>query len=264
MKIASRNVNGIRAVLKKDFFPRVKATNADIFCFQEVKAFESQIPAEIRFHLADYQYVRHHGSRPGYAGTALFFRKDMNITEKKAEFSDLMFREDGRMTQLNFWYQNKEIALLNLYFPNGNPRADGTEMLPYKLAFYEKYRAYMHSLRAEGKRVISTGDFNICHKEIDIARPEANKDSIGFLPIERAEMDTLVAEHYHDVFRTLHPTAKDSYTRRSYRSGARERNVGWRLDYFWVDEAVLPWIATIEHQETVEGSDHCPIILELK
>jgi len=112
--------------------------------------------------------------------------------------------------------------------------------------------------------VVSTGDFNVCHNAIDIARPEENKNSIGFLPVERAEMDKFVNEGYVDVFRRFYPDVKDKYTRRSYRSGARERNVGRRLDYFWVDEEVLPLVEKIEHQEHVEGSDHCPILLELK
>jgi exodeoxyribonuclease-3 len=168
------------------------------------------------------------------------------------------------MTQLDFHWNRKDISLLNIYFPNGGTRADGTEMLDYKLDFYEKYRQYMNELRNAGKLVISTGDFNICHEAIDIARPEENKNSIGFLPIERAEMDKLVADHYVDVFRHFNPETKNKYTRRSYRAGARPRNVGRRLDYFRVNEDVLPFVAKAEHQETVEGSDHCPIILELK
>ena len=167
------------------------------------------------------------------------------------------------MTQLNFRLKGKEFALLNIYFPNGGTRADGTEMLTYKLDFYQQYRSYMGMLRKQGKLVISTGDFNICHQAIDIARPEENKNSIGFLPIERAEMDTLVKEGYVDVFRALYPEMKDKYTWRSYRAGAKERNVGRRLDYFWVSEEVLPLVSGIEHQEKVQGSDHCPIMLEL-
>ncbi|MDR0861092.1 MAG: endonuclease/exonuclease/phosphatase family protein [Candidatus Peribacteria bacterium] len=178
MKIASRNVNGIRAVINKDFFPRVKTNDPDIICLQEVKAFENQIPPEIRFHLSNYDYLRHHGTRPGYAGTAIFYKKGIEITEEKSEFSFPCFSEDGRTTQLNFAYGNEEIALINCYFPNGGPRADGTEMLPYKLDFYEKFRSYMNELRNAGKLVISTGDFNICHEPIDIARPEENKNSI--------------------------------------------------------------------------------------
>jgi exodeoxyribonuclease-3 len=137
-------------------------------------------------------------------------------------------------------------------------------MLPYKLDFYEKFRTYLDELRNAGNLVISTGDFNICHQPIDIARPEANKNSIGFLPIERAEMDKLVDDKFVDVFRHFYPEMKDKYTWWSYRAAAKERNVGRRLDYFWVSEKVLPLIHTVEHQEKVEGSDHCPILLELK
>jgi exodeoxyribonuclease-3 len=164
--------------MNKDFFPRIKENNADIICLQEVKAFESQIPPEIRFHLTEYQYVRHHGTRPGYAGTAIFYKKELPIIEKKSDFSFPCFSDDGRMTQLDVRWNEKEISLLNIYFPNGGTRADGTEMLSYKLDFYDTYRHYMNELRNAGKRVISTGDFNICHQAIDIARPEANKDSI--------------------------------------------------------------------------------------
>jgi exodeoxyribonuclease-3 len=136
-------------------------------------------------------------------------------------------------------------------------------MLTYKLHFYEYYRKYINTLQNEGKLVISTGDFNICHEAIDIARPEENKNSIGFLPIERAEMDKLVTDKYVDVFRHFNPNVKDKYTRRSYRSAAKERNVGRRLDYFRVSEALLPLIKKVEHQENIQGSDHCPILLEL-
>jgi exodeoxyribonuclease-3 len=121
----------------------------------------------------------------------------------------------------------------------------------------------MNQLQQGGKLVISTGDFNICHEAIDIARPEENKNSIGFLPIERAEMDKLVADKYVDVFRHFSPEARDKYTWRSYRAGARQRNVGRRLDYFRVSEHVLPLVREIEHQENVQGSDHCPILLSL-
>jgi len=129
MKISSRNVNGIRAVLGKGFIDRVKQEQADIICLQEVKAFEQQIPVEIRFFLTDYQYLWHHGTRPGYAGTAILYRKSLEIVEKKADFPISSFQEDGRVTELRFLYQGKETVLLNLYFPNGNDRADGTKML---------------------------------------------------------------------------------------------------------------------------------------
>ena len=118
MKIASRNVNGIRAVMGKDFFSWVKATAPDIICLQEVKAFSNQIPAEIRFFLSDYDILRHTGTRAGYAGTAILYQKKLEITEKKADFPYVCFQEDGRVTQLDFRLQEKEFSLLNVYFPN--------------------------------------------------------------------------------------------------------------------------------------------------
>ena len=149
----------------------------------------------------------------------------MEIIEKKSEFEEPSFWEDGRVTQLTLRHQEKELIILNGYFPNGNPRADGREMLPYKLAFYESFRKYLNTLKEAGKLIITTGDFNICHHPIDIARPEENKNSIGFLPIEREEMDKLQTDGYIDVFRYFYPEMKDKYTWWSYRSGARERNV---------------------------------------
>lgn len=263
MKIVSWNVNGLRAVLNKGFFEWVHLTDADIICLQEVKAFANQIPAEVRFHLSHYDYIWHQGTRPWYAGTGIFYCKGLEIKEAKSHFDDECFHEDGRVTELNFSLQGKNFTLLNCYFPNGNPRSDWTEMLWYKLEFYECFRKYINSLRKDWQLIISTGDFNICHKEIDIARPKENEKSIWFLPIERAEMDKLVTDKYVDVFRYFYPELKDQYTRWSYRAGARPRNVWWRLDYFWVSEDVLPMIKSMEHQTNIEGSDHCPIVLEL-
>ncbi|MBU0627316.1 endonuclease/exonuclease/phosphatase family protein [Patescibacteria group bacterium] len=143
-------------------------------------------------------------------------------------------------------------VLLNLYFPNGGERADGTEMLGYKLEFYKHFRHYINTLRKKGERVITCGDFNICHHEIDIARPKENVNSIGFLPIERIEMDKLEKDGYIDVFRHINPELADQYTWRSFRAGARQRNVGWRLDYFWVSEDVISQVQKIIHQNSVE------------
>jgi exodeoxyribonuclease-3 len=147
MKIVSRNVNGIRAVINKDFFPWLKSINPDIICLQEVKAFTHQIPPEVRFHFSDYDFVWHAGTRAGYAGTAIFYRKGLAVLGTRSQFDDACFHEDGRMTELSFSHAGKDFVLLNGYFPNGNPRSDGTEMLGYKLAFYERFREYVSTLR---------------------------------------------------------------------------------------------------------------------
>ena len=264
MKILSWNVNWIRAVIQKWFFDWVKENDPDFVCLQEVKAFEIQIPAEIRFHLSDYDYLWHQGTRPGYAWTAIFFKKWIEILEKKSEFPFHEFSDEGRVTKIAFKYEEKIVHLLNVYFPNGWDRADGTEMLSYKLDFYEKMRQYVQWIRDEWAEVIICGDFNICHTEIDIARPKENENSIWFLPIERAEMDKLENDGFVDVFRKLNPELKDQYTWWSYRGWARERNVGRRLDYFWVSPELFDEVKNMQHQTNVQWSDHCPIKLELK
>ena len=264
MKILSWNVNWIRAVIQKWFFGWVKENDADIICLQEVKAFEIQIPSEIRFHMSDYDYLWHKWTRPWYAGTAIFFKKWIKIVEKKSDFPFHEFSDEGRVTELIFKQGEEKIHLLNVYFPNGWDRADWTEMLSYKLDFYEKMRQYIQSIRDKWDEVIVCGDFNICHTEIDIARPKENENSIWFLPIERAEMDKLEDDGLVDVFRKLNPDLKNQYTRWSYRGWARQRNVGRRLDYFWISSNVFNDIQSMKHQTNILWSDHCPIELNMK
>ena len=264
MKILSWNVNWIRAVIQKWFFGWVKENDADIICLQEVKAFEIQIPSEIRFHMSNYDYLWHKWTRPWYAGTAIFFKKWIKIVEKKSDFPFHEFSDEGRVTELIFKQGGEKIHLLNVYFPNGWDRADWTEMLSYKLDFYEKMREYIQSIRDKWDEVIVCGDFNICHTEIDIARPKENENSIWFLPIERAEMDKLEDDWLVDVFRKLNPGLKDQYTWWSYRGWARQRNVGRRLDYFWISPNVFNDIQSMNHQINILWSDHCPIELNMK
>jgi exodeoxyribonuclease III len=261
MKICSRNVNGIRAVLQKGFIDRFRQEDPDILCLQEVKAFEYQIPAELKYLLSEYNYAWHAGSRPWYAWVATFWKKSLAVDTVTSTFEDIQhFHQDGRVVEISFW----QIVLLNIYFPNWWERADGTEMLSYKLHFYDTFLEYIDALRASWKKIITTGDFNICHQEIDIARPKENENSIGFLPIERAKMDDLVAHGYVDVFRHFYPTLSDHYTWWSYRAGARPRNVWRRLDYFWVSQELLPLVSAVQQQDQIMGSDHCPISMILR
>lgn len=263
MKILSWNVNWIRAVIQKWFFDWVKENDADIICLQEVKAFENQIPVEIRFHLSDYDYLWHRWKKPWYAGTAIFFKKWIEIVEKRSDFSFHEFSDEGRVTEISFKYGEIVVYLLDVYFPNGGSRADGTEMLTYKLDFYEKMRSYIQWIRDIGEQVIICGDFNICHTEIDIARPKENENSIWFLPIERKEMDKLEDDGLIDVFRRLNPDLRDYYTWWSYRGWARERNVWRRLDYFWISPELFEYVKDMQHQINIFWSDHCPIELNL-
>lgn len=264
MKIISRNINWIRAVIQKWFFERCKSENPDIICLQEVKAFENQIPPVFFLELWDYEYVWHKWTRAGYAWTAIFFKKDIKTIEKKSEFLFKEFSDEWRITELDFKYWDKKIWLINWYFPNGWTRADGTEMLTYKLDFYEKMREYIKNLRKIWITPIICGDFNICHKEIDIARPKENENSIWFLPIERAEMDKLENDGLIDIYRHFYPNLKEKYTWWSYRAWARPRNIGWRLDYFWSIDKIINNVKWVEQLDKVLWSDHCPIMLELK
>jgi len=233
LKIASRNVNWIRAVIQKWFYDRVKKNDRDIICLQETKAFESQLPVEFRYHMADYNRVRHSGTKPWYSWTATLYKKSLNLISSKSHFEDIEhFHEDGRVVETKFSLSslikegdhevvedlNKTFTLLNIYFPNWWDKADWTEMLTYKLKFYDHFIQYINNLRVQWENIITTWDFNICHNPIDIARPEENKNSIWFLPIERAEMDKLLENWYTDIFRHFNPDLKDQYTRRSYRA----------------------------------------------
>ncbi|PZM86685.1 MAG: exodeoxyribonuclease III, partial [candidate division SR1 bacterium] len=223
--------------------------------------FEHQLPAELKFIMQDYRHIWHRSERPGYAGTAIFYKKDLNIESTKNEFGECpIFNDDGRVTAI----ERSDFVLFNIYFPNGGDRADGTEMLSYKLKFYQDYQQEIKRLTALGKKVITTGDFNICHREIDIARPKENVNSIGFLPIERAEMDQMEQAGMIDVFRMQNPELRDKYTWWSYRAGVRERNIGWRLDYFRVSENLKEQLGTMVHYDQIFGSDHCPIGLEFE
>jgi len=252
----------VRAVIKKGFLDWVKQEDHDILCLQETKAFEHQMPVEMRFALNDYDYVWHEGKRPWYAGTATFYKKSLQLIGKSSRFANIEhFNDDGRVVEIRFEFDGKEIVLLNLYFPNGGTRANGQEMLSYKLAFYDHFLHYATTLKNEGKSVIACGDFNICHTEIDIARPEANKNSIGFLLVEREKIWSVFDAGFVDVFRNFNPGLRDQYTWWSYRAGARPRNVGWRLDYFVVSKDLLQNIKWIKHLTNVMGSDHCPIQL---
>lgn len=260
MKIISWNVNGIRAVAKKWFKEFVETENPDVLCIQETKAFEAQFLKDV-WELEWYKYVWHTGTRAGYAWTAIFYKDTIDIKSVKNNFGEIEhFHEDGRMTEVDFW----DFVLLNGYYPNGWTRADGTEMVTYKLEFYDHIIKYSNELVAQWKNVILTWDLNIVHTEIDIARPKENQNSIWFLPIERAKVTELLENWYTDTFRHLYPEQIDTYSWWSYRAGARPRNVGWRIDYFVVNNSFLDKVEDIEYMTDTLWSDHCPVKLIFK
>lgn len=260
MKIISWNVNGIRAVLKKWFNEFIKKENPDILCIQETKAFEQQFLNET-WKLEWYNYVWHFWKKPWYAGTAIFYKNNLEILNSKNDFNDIEhFNTDWRVTEIEF----NDFVILNCYFPNWWTKANWEEMLSYKLDFYDKIINYINNLVLKWKNIILTWDLNIVHTEIDIARPKENKNSIWFLPIEREKISELLNNWYIDTFRYFHPNKLDTYSWWSYRAWARPRNIWWRIDYFIVNNDFIDNISNIEYLSNIMWSDHCPVLLELK
>lgn len=264
MKIISWNVNWIRAVAKKWFKEFIKEYNPDIFCLQETKAFEEQFLKDV-WELEWYSYVWHSWTRAWYAWTAIFYKNNIKVIDTKNHFDEIeYFHSDWRVTEIEFEFNGKNIVLLNGYFPNWWTRADGTEMVDYKLYFYNHLINYSRKIKKSWKDIILTWDFNICHTEIDIARPKQNINSIGFLPVEREKIWELINDWNVDVFRYFYPEKTDIYSWWSYRAWARPNNVWWRIDYFVVNNEFIKQVKDISYLNEIMWSDHCPVLLELK
>lgn len=253
MRILSWNVNGLRALHKKGLFLNwLTEQTPDILCLQETKASEDQLPFDLRI-VAGYEaYFAWPTERKGYSGVALYTKmKPLSITKG---FGDPEFDREGRTIFADYG----DFILANVYFPNGRSRP---ERLDYKMRFYEAFLTYINGLRARGNKIVFCGDVNTAHHEIDLARPKANEQTSGFLPAERAWMDQLEAHGYSDTFRTFH-REPDQYSYWDSMSRARVRNVGWRIDYFFVDRGFMPWVTDSFILPEVMGSDHCPIGLD--
>ncbi len=275
MKIISWNVNGIRAVHKKGELHRLLENHQpDIVCIQETKCKVHQITSLIEEFSEFIQYYTE-AEKAGYSGTAIWvskqFLEKQNLMESDIEFisgmSDFYNDTEGRISRIDFTKDGKDYALITVYFPNGGKSVEAWEQ---KLIFYRKFLEYVQYLEAKKvdggleKIVIFSGDVNVCHEEIDIARPKQNEGKIGFHPLERKEITHWVQSGFKDVWREKNPTQTGQYSWWSYRGGARERNVGWRIDYFFVPEQFLSSVQNIEYLNTQFGSDHCPIVLEWK
>ncbi len=252
MKIYSWNVNGIRAAIKKGFWQWAKASDADIICIQETKAREEQLEENDRL-ISPYQSFWNPAQvKKGYSGTACFFKTPpLNFS---TGLPNGQFGGEGRLILLEY----PDFYLFNIYFPNGKMN---DERLAFKMGYYDAFLAYAEELRQK-KPIIVCGDFNTAHKEIDLKNPKANADTSGFLPQERAWLDSLVAHGYHDTFRLFHPEG-DQYSWWSYRFGARERNAGWRIDYFFISDELRPRLKNAWIEQSVLGSDHCPVAIEI-
>jgi exodeoxyribonuclease-3 len=258
MRIISWNVNGIRAVEKRGFVQWLADESPDMLCLQETKAHPDQLSPElIRPRTRDgkaYATFWASAEKKGYSGTAIFCRtkpldvKPLGIAE---------FDREGRVLQAEF----KNFTLISAYFPNSQ---DGGARLGYKLEFCAAMLELCNNLAARGRHFVLCGDYNIAHTPIDLARPRENEGNAGYLPQERAWMDAYTAAGHVDTFRHFHPGEAGHYSWWSYRGGARDRNVGWRIDYHCTDRAFLPRVKSSIIRPDVGGSDHCPVQLELK
>ncbi|OHA32810.1 MAG: exodeoxyribonuclease III [Candidatus Taylorbacteria bacterium RIFCSPLOWO2_01_FULL_45_15b] len=253
MRILTWNINGIRAWAKKGHFEWLLNQNLDIFCFQETKATIEQVPPEIAKPSGYESYFDSPKEKKGYSGVAIYSKVKPNKIEY-AMGSDILDNE-GRLVAAYY----DDFVLVNVYFPNGG---GGPERLKFKLDFYDEFLKYIDKLRKKGHKVIFCGDINTAHEEIDLARPKANEKNTGFLPEERAWLDEVVNRGYVDVFRHFYPSKAGAYTYWDQKTFARERNVGWRIDYFFVSPDLLVKVKGIEILSNVYGSDHCPIVLE--
>ena len=251
MKLISWNVNGIRSVYNKGFVEWFTRQSPDILCLQETKADFEQFPLEIR-EMKEHAISHSSADKKGYSGVATFSREKILDTKKLEKH---LYDSEGRV----LIHELNDFFLLNCYFPNGQRDHN---RVPFKLDFCDEVLAKMNELRKK-KPIIITGDFNTAHREIDLANPKTNKNTTGFLPNERAWMDKFISQGYVDVFRHLYPEKTGAYTWWSNRPGVRDRNIGWRIDYFFVSTELLPRVTDAKILCEIKGSDHCSIVLEL-
>lgn len=254
LSIVSWNVNGIRAAERKGFLEWLEHHRYSIVCLQETKiSHPDQLSDALAQPSGYFAYFHCATEKKGYSGTAVYTREEP--FEVKTFFGDNLLSREGRVMELHF----KDFVLLNIYFPNGG---SGEERLRYKMRFYDEFLGHISELVRQGKNVVFCGDVNTAHQEIDLARPKENEKVSGFLPMERAWMDQLVEAGFVDTFRAAEPeTVKYSWW--DMKTRARERNVGWRIDYFFVNQSFVPRVSETEYLNDVPGSDHCPVLLKI-
>ena len=253
MRLYSWNVNGFRALINKPDWSWFSRVDADVVGLQEVKAEADQIPEEHRKYAGYHSCWLSATKKKGYSGVAVFSRPAPLAVNH--ELPDPAFQGEGRLLHLEY----PAFHFFNVYFPNGQKDDD---RLSYKLAYYDAFLQHAEALR-KTKPIVVCGDFNTAHKPIDLARPKENEGTSGFLPIERAWMDRFTEAGYVDTFRLINGDKAGEYSWWSYRLRARERNVGWRIDYFFVSAELAPKVKAAWIEQDAGGSDHCPVGLEL-
>ena len=252
MKLLSWNVNGIRAAVKKGFLEYLEDQNPEIICIQETKAHKEQLTSEI---LEDHGYFTywHSGQKKGYSGVATFCKEEPLYIQEGIGIKK--YDDEGRVLIT----EHNKFLLYNIYFPNGQKNE---ERLKYKLDFYDDLLPIINDQVESGNNVIVTGDWNTAHRPIDLARPNENKNTSGFMPIEREKVDEYILNGWTDTFRLFHEEG-GRYSWWTYRFGARDRNIGWRIDYFFVNEGMVEICTDADIHQNIFGSDHCPVSLIL-
>ena len=252
MKLISWNVNGIRAVLKKDFAEWFAAEQPDILCLQETKARPEQV--ELPFEFAGYHQYWNSAEKAGYSGTLILSKEEpLNVTNGIGiDEHD----NEGRVITAEY----PDYFLVTVYTPNAQ---NGLKRLDYRLSWDRDFLAYLKHLERT-KPVVFCGDLNVAHQEIDLARPKGNHKNAGFSPQERQSFDNILASDFTDTFRHFHPDTTEAYSWWSYRAGARTKNVGWRIDYFCVSNSLIDSLKNAWILSDVLGSDHCPVAIEIQ
>ena len=251
MRIISYNVNGIRAAIKKGFFDWLKTNPADVICLQETKATQGDVDIK-QLEALGYYHHWFSAQKKGYSGVAIFCKQEPTHVAYGTGIESMDF--EGRNIRVDF----KEVSIMSLYLPSGTNSA----RLEHKLEYMALFQEYVNTLKKELPNLVICGDYNICHKAIDIHNPVSNKNSSGFLPIERAWLDDFISQGFIDSFRHLNKQP-DQYTWWSYRANARANNKGWRIDYNMVSQPLKEHIKRAVILPAAVHSDHCPHMVEL-
>ncbi len=254
MQLYSWNVNGIRAAQSKGLMEWFHATQPDVLCIQETKAEPDQLEEAVRQPEGYYTYWAWSTAKKGYSGVALYTRSEPQTVQIGLGIAE--FDAEGRTIVADYG----DFVFIGAYFPNGSR---DHSRVPFKMAYKAAFLTFCEGLRAQGRAVVFCGDVNTAHMPVDLARPDENQNTTGFLPEERAWIDDVVGKGYVDTFRALHPDTTDAYTYWPYWRNLRERNLGWRIDYFFTTPDLRDRITSADIHADVMGSDHCPVSLTL-
>ncbi len=257
LKLLSWNVNGVRAIVKKGFFEFLEKEDPDILCLQETKVHPEQLMKDLLEPSGYVTYWNYPEEIKGYSGVALFSKEKPIFVNYGIDNEE--FDKEGRVIIAKY----VDFSLYNVYFPKGDTNPAREHRLKYKLDFYNEFLRFMTKSSVKKEKLVICGDFNTAHQEIDLARPKENEKNSGFLPQERSWIDQLVANGFLDTFRLLH-SEPNNYTWWDMKTRARDRNIGWRIDYFFVSESARSSVSESFILPEVMGSDHCPIGITLK